>query len=257
MDNKVYRIHQGKTTVGTTSSRLPSFVDTHWFEPGRPMPHSMDVVAAISAIASRCAPSMNILVGPRIWGSCDISDTDSYACRSNVRRRDAKTVEYQHHGVAYFGRGLVMVASDDTLPLTTTTLHHEIMHAMESSMHPEDLAAVNVAASRGLKRPGEYLDSPIERRARFYEWTAMAWDEGARPVMIGGVPVSRADRVLWHLYTGGLAREVASGRPARAQLFPGQRAGRWLKAAYQEIGMGGVLAAAAGLLMVPKLLVTP
>ncbi len=150
-----------------------------------------------------------------------------------------------------------MVASDDTLPLTTATLHHEIMHAMESSMHPEDLAAVNVAASRGLKRPGEYLDSPIERRARFYEWTAMAWDEGARPVMVCGIPVARADRVLWHLYTGGLAREVASKRPARAQLFPGQRAGRWLKAAYQEIGMGGVLAAAAGLLMVSKLLVSP
>lgn len=93
------------------------------------------------------------------------------------------------------------------------TLHHEIWHAVECHhLSPEAVEIVSTAVEGGRHRPGYYLASAVERRARLYASWACAVDEGHQLVLSKrtGEPVSELDRVFLHVYSGELARAVTA-----------------------------------------------
>ncbi len=100
------------------------------------------------------------------------------------------------------------------------TLWHELWHALEYYLPPGDLAAVDRAAAGGIALPGAYLDSAIERRARLAESWLSAYGEGWRPAALLGWPLRRVDRILLHLHSGRLARDVARYGAGRSRLGP-------------------------------------
>ena len=116
------------------------------------------------------------------------------------------------------------MASAARLPAVVSTVHHEVWHAVERRhLHPDDVAYVTAAVARGQPRPGVYLASPVERRARLYEAWASAVDEGWRPSRR-----RRLDRILSYVHSGAMARDVSAGRPVRCQRAWWHTAAIWL-----------------------------
>lgn len=232
-DVVVRHVHRGRVTTGTVRSRLPACVSRTWFEPGPVMPHAVSVQAAVVTTATRCAPWLHVLLGPRLWSSCPADDRDDYACRA-VWRRVGDTVHYEHRGLACWNAGVLLVAAADLLPGVMAVLHHEVWHAVERhGLASADVEAVDRAAALGVPQPGAYLSSAVERRARLYESWACAWDEGWRPASVLGWSLRRVDRVCWYVHGGGLARDVSrhgaglpQHGPARAAALLGAAVGR-------------------------------
>jgi hypothetical protein len=212
----VAMIQEGRVSMGTTRSRMPS--ERTWFGRGV-LPHAEDTLAAMREVATRCVPWVRVYVGPRLWSIAD--SEEDFACRSVVADLPDGRKAYEHNGVALLTKGAIMVSAKATLPWVMATLHHEIWHEVErNALSREDIEAVTAAVRSGQQRPGGYLDSVYERRARAYEWWACAYDEGWRPVSVAGVPVDRVDRVFLYVYSGSLARDRRNGA-ARPQRLPG------------------------------------
>ena len=203
--------------VGTTHSRLPACVGETCFEPGPLMPHGAAVLDAVAGTVTRCSPWLRLYLGPRLWSVAD-ADADLLACRPVMRRRADGRTEYEHHGLACWESGVLLVAGAARLPAVLATVHHEIWHGVEPLLSPAALSAVNAAVQDGRPRPGVYLDSAVERRARLYESWASAVDEGHQVVLDGrtGLPAAPLDRILAHVYTGRLAAAVAARDAASA-----------------------------------------
>lgn len=225
-DMAVHEIHRGRVRTGSTRTRLPACADgLSWYEPGV-TPHAAETLAAVVAVATRCAPWVRLYLGPRLWSVCDTADADDYACRPTVRHLPGGRTEYEHHGRACWHDGVILCTSAARLPAAMATLHHEVWHEVERTrLAAADVAAVDRAATRGDPRPGDYLACAVERRARLYESWACAWDEGWRPASVLGWPIRRVDRVCVYVHGGGLARDVARHGAARPQVgLPGMLA---------------------------------
>ena len=220
LSGDVYLIRDGRIGLGSVNSPLPEAARGRRFGPGV-LPQVPATLSAVQGVVARCAPWLTVYLGPKLWSIAD-SPAD-YDCRATVRRRSDGRVEYEHHGLSLTGRDVVMVAASARLPTVLATVHHEIWHAIERHLHPADLAIVDAAVARGEARPGEYLDSMIERRARSYEYWACARDEGLRPASLCSVLVDRIDRIFEFVHSGALARDRVAGRPIRAQEAPGRR----------------------------------
>lgn len=211
------------------SSRLPACVVGTRFEPGATMPQNADVLAAIVSTITRCAPWVRLYLGPRVWSTVDACEIDAYSCRPNVKILPDGCVDYEHHGIAYTTEDVIMIASSARLTAVMPTLHHEIWHSVERMhLQEDDISVVNRAVVCGQSRPGAYLNSSIERRARLYEAWSTAVDEGWRPMSIAGRPVRRLDRVMAYVYGGYLACDIAAGRPARCQRARWHSVALWL-----------------------------
>jgi hypothetical protein len=144
--------------------------------------------------------------------------------------------------------GTILIARYANLSVALPTLFHEIWHAVEDLLDPEDKDVINAAAARGRPYEGYYLSSAIERRARFAESAMMVFEEGHRPISLFGIPLSRTDRIIAYVHNGALARDVAAGKKIGPRLFPGQRMIRRLRAVYDDVGWQGLLAAGFGVL---------
>ena len=157
-------------------------------------------LAAVSAILDRCVP----------WCSCYLAP---------YVELDGQTVLGCAGGA---GRYLAVSLSSGVLS-STATAHHEVWHASECVLRSDLVARVESAAAMGLPRDGAYHADPEERRARLYEAWACATDEGL-PVSTwsaSGVPVCPVVAVLHHVYSGGLAADVAVAEAARHALRRG------------------------------------
>ena len=110
VDVAVHRICGGRVRSGTVRSRLPSCVTRSRFEAGPLMPQGADVLTAVVSTVTRCAPWLRVYVGPRLWSECAADDTDAYACRATLRPLPDGRVQYEHHGLAYWGDGVLLVA---------------------------------------------------------------------------------------------------------------------------------------------------
>jgi len=161
-----------------------------------------DLVAesAVIEIVRRCAPWLRLRVGDRL------SDG---ACGAWEPEADSDT-----------GTGDVLVSTARGFCDALDTAHHEVWHAVEGWLTPDALGSIEAMAAGGRAMPTAYLDDPAERRARLYASLARAWDEGLR------VPIGLEDRalaVIWHVYSGAGARDIAArreraSRPPRSRL---------------------------------------
>ena len=244
MGDTVHLIHRGRIVHGTVRSRLPPCVEElSWYEPGT-VPHAGETLAAVTAVVSRCAPWVRDYLGPRLWSACDTADVDDYACRPSVRHLPGGRTEYEHHGRACWDKEVILCTSGCRLPAALATVHHEVWHAVERTcLAAADVAAMDRAAARGDPRPGDYLASAVERRARLYESWACAHDEGWRPAALLGWPLRRVDRVCAYVHSGALARDVARGRAVRPRVGPAGLVGRWVAATVSVPATAGILPA--------------
>ena len=244
MDDAVHMIHRGRIVHGTVLSRLPECVrGRSWYEPGV-VPHAAETLAAVVAVVTRCAPWVRVYLGPRLWSVCDTADADDYACRPVVRHLLDGRTEYEHHGRSCWDDGVILCTSAARLPAALATVHHEIWHEVERvRLSAADVAAVDRAAARGDPRPGDYLASAVERRARLYESWACAWDEGWRPASLIGWPLRRVDRVCSYVHSGRLALDVSRGRVVLPRVGPAGMACRWVASSVSAPATAGVLPA--------------
>ncbi len=250
MDDAVHLIHRGRIVHGTVRSRLPECVDgVSWYEPGV-VPHAPEALAAVAAVVTRCALWARVYVGPRLWSVAATADVADYDCRPTVRHQPDGRTEYEHHGRACWGDRVILCTSAARLPAVLATVHHEVWHEVEHTcLSAADVAAVDCAAARGDARPGEYLASAVERRARLYEAWASAHDEGWRPAALLGWPLRRVDRVCAYVHSGALARDVARGRAVRSRVGPAGLVGRWVAVTVSAPATAGLLPAPAAALV--------
>jgi hypothetical protein len=216
IDIAVSCIKNGKIGRGTIQTRLPEFAaGKTWFEAGPLRQHAPAAVADCQEIVARCAPWLVCFIGPELWTKTkDNEDLTEY---SDSRQMPDGGLAVRILGQAYFGRDTIFVSiSKHSHPGVLSTLHHEIWHALEKFLTPGALAAVDSLAAGGRARPSEYLSSLSERRARLYQNLAASWDEGA---MIRLADADLAMRAMWHVYSGGLAKDVIAAR-ARAASPP-------------------------------------
>ena len=244
MDDAVHMIHGGRVVRGTVRSRLPECVDgLSWYEPGI-VPHAPEALAAVAAVVTRCTPCARVYLGPRLWSVAATADVADYDCRPTVRHLPDGRTEYEHHGRACWGDRVILCTSAARLPAVLATVHHEVWHEVEHTrLSAADVAAVDRAAARGDPRPGDYLASAIERRARLYESRARARDEGWRPASLLGWPLRRVDRVCAYVHSGALAKDVTRGRMVLPRVGPAGLAFRWVAATVSAPATAGILPA--------------
>ncbi len=185
-------------------------------------------------------------------GHADVDDAVHVIHRGRVitgtvRSRLPACVEglswYEPGVVPHAAEALAAVAEVATrcVPWARVYLGPRIFSATETA------DVVDRAAARGQPRPGQYLDSAVERRARLYECWASAWDEGWRPVAVLGRPLRRVDRVCAYVRSGRLARDVARGRNVLPRLGPVCLACRWVVAAVSHPAAGAAIPAVVAL----------
>ena len=214
-DREVTEIWKGVVTARTLSAPgIPGhLLEMHRFAASTSVGHEAEKRAALAEIATRCAPWIRIFLGPEVWLLAE--------CRADITAFAVRTLDRygrlwcKHRGVAYVSDETIFCAASGGLADCRSTLHHEIFHAIEDRLADDDFDLIDRAAARGMPMPGEYLGAGIERRARLYQSLANAWDEGVKPTTVAGVPVSHVERVCWHIYSGGLARQIARGGMVR------------------------------------------
>jgi hypothetical protein len=141
IDITVTQIHQGIIKKGTVNSRLPLRVNGGtFFMPAPRMAYAAETLEAVAEVATRCAPWVRVIVGPRIW-SWNHEDSDESAF-ARVRIIDGR-LAHDHGGVAWSsmqkGDELIMMGSFAGTAKVTCCLHHEIWHAVEYHLASEDL----------------------------------------------------------------------------------------------------------------------
>jgi hypothetical protein len=208
------------------------------------MPYHEATQAAVAEIATRCAPSIKVIMGLRLWSA--LRDREDIASFARTKHLSDGGVAYEHYGAAWTRTNvpageapMIMIAMNRGTAHVTSTMHHEIWHAVEWNLAAVDRNAVHVQSHRGVQLPGTYLDSCVERRARMYQHWAAAYAEGWRPPMVMGIPMNHVDRVFLHVYSGALARRMASGRRPLPHAIPGVAPCRRV---LSEIGWQGLMA---------------
>jgi hypothetical protein len=236
----VIQIHHGVTKHGNVNSKLPAKADGRcFFIPAPRMVHSSETLEAIKEVATRCAPWVRVITGPRLWSwNKEGRDESAFGRVRVVNGRLA----HEHGGVAWSsdddkGNELIMVGTFGGTAKIVGCVHHEVWHAVEFHLSSQDFHFVSATVEHGASRPGFYLASSVERRARCYQAYACARDENWRPLSVMGIPMSRIDRIFEYVYNGGLARDVTAGRPVVTRMLPGHRAAR---AVVRELGWQGI-----------------
>lgn len=268
-DISVCMLFGGRLHRGTVSSKLPNQVcERNAFFPAPRHKYADETMAAVRAIANRCAPWVKIICGQELW-AYDLPDEDTSAFR--VRKVHGGRPMHEIGGIAWH-QGCVFDERPEVILLSiyystkgaVSTLHHEVWHVAEHHVHDADFDVVNAAVQAGHAMPGEYLASDVERRARAYQGEANSYDEGWRPTCLFGTPVSRLDRVFLSVHDGSLAADINARRPVAERLFPGEAAvrqvrrlagavGRLGRQVQDELGWQGILVAGVAVLTLAHL----